>query len=146
MLRQWLAWHSSGRRLPAPPEGCSMPDASTRRSRYRDSRRWPVGALGCAHLRVRAGTRPATPGSFTAVASSMPDRLAPVWTLGSDIQRRRPSASARLFSIKSSALYIRSEEHTSELQSRGHLVCRLLLEKKKTTTYTDIPTLLESLF
>src|SRR5690625_5270553 len=28
---------------------------------------------------------------------------------------------------------IRSEEHTSELQSRGHLVCRLLLEKKKKT-------------
>src|SRR5690625_6355376 len=27
----------------------------------------------------------------------------------------------------------RSEEHTSELQSRGHLVCRLLLEKKNTT-------------
>src|SRR5439155_6205374 len=26
-------------------------------------------------------------------------------------------------------LYLRSEEHTSELQSRGHLVCRLLLEK-----------------
>src|SRR5690554_1694261 len=29
----------------------------------------------------------------------------------------------------------RSEEHTSELQSRPHLVCRLLLEKKKRTTY-----------
>src|SRR5690625_1659253 len=28
----------------------------------------------------------------------------------------------------------RSEEHTSELQSRGHLVCRLLLEKKKFTS------------
>src|SRR2546429_6885474 len=28
----------------------------------------------------------------------------------------------------------RSEEHTSELQSRLHLVCRLLLEKKKNTT------------
>src|SRR5690625_5361033 len=28
----------------------------------------------------------------------------------------------------------RSEEHTSELQSRGHLVCRLLLEKKKIQT------------
>src|SRR5690625_5777610 len=27
--------------------------------------------------------------------------------------------------------FMRSEEHTSELQSRGHLVCRLLLEKKK---------------
>src|SRR5690625_6173781 len=30
-------------------------------------------------------------------------------------------------------LHTRSEEHTSELQSRGHLVCRLLLEKKKLT-------------
>src|SRR5690625_6797577 len=29
------------------------------------------------------------------------------------------------------AIKMRSEEHTSELQSRGHLVCRLLLEKKK---------------
>src|SRR3712207_7634493 len=29
----------------------------------------------------------------------------------------------------------RSEEHTSELQSRQYLVCRLLLEKKKTYTY-----------
>src|SRR5439155_25085969 len=29
------------------------------------------------------------------------------------------------------AFAYRSEEHTSELQSRGHLVCRLLLEKKK---------------
>src|SRR5437660_8355920 len=29
---------------------------------------------------------------------------------------------------------MRSEEHTSELQSRGHLVCRLLLEKNKTKT------------
>src|SRR5687768_18226586 len=29
----------------------------------------------------------------------------------------------------------RSEEHTSELQSRLHLVCRLLLEKKKKNTY-----------
>src|SRR5437870_9452751 len=37
----------------------------------------------------------------------------------------------------------RSEEHTSELQSRGHLVCRLLLEKKKKTNkYSRIrPTL-----
>src|SRR5258705_7749550 len=31
----------------------------------------------------------------------------------------------------------RSEEHTSELQSLRHLVCRLLLEKKKTTTLDD---------
>src|SRR3712207_6978912 len=33
-------------------------------------------------------------------------------------------------------LFIRSEEHTSELQSRQYLVCRLLLEKKKKTSVT----------
>src|SRR2546429_5288543 len=33
--------------------------------------------------------------------------------------------------------YPRSEEHTSELQSRLHLVCRLLLEKKKRRTRTS---------
>src|SRR5690625_6869882 len=38
------------------------------------------------------------------------------------------AASKRLETWKSA---MRSEEHTSELQSRGHLVCRLLLEKKK---------------
>src|SRR5207253_8000783 len=41
--------------------------------------------------------------------------------------------------------WARSEEHTSELQSRGHLVCRLLLEKKKkihqTTQNTTTPPL-----
>src|SRR5207253_10647481 len=35
------------------------------------------------------------------------------------------------FPIQTIGAVARSEEHTSELQSRGHLVCRLLLEKKK---------------
>src|SRR3712207_7214484 len=35
------------------------------------------------------------------------------------------------------ALLVRSEEHTSELQSRQYLVCRLLLEKKKYPVSTD---------
>src|SRR2546429_5944205 len=39
-------------------------------------------------------------------------------------QKSRPISSKRFHSF-------RSEEHTSELQSRLHLVCRLLLEKKK---------------
>src|SRR3712207_8633208 len=34
---------------------------------------------------------------------------------------------------------VRSEEHTSELQSRQYLVCRLLLEKKKTTLIFFLP-------
>src|SRR5439155_22335310 len=44
--------------------------------------------------------------------------------------RRRPRPRAE----------IRSEEHTSELQSRGHLVCRLLLEKKKIKLTFSCPT------
>src|SRR2546430_10643283 len=35
-------------------------------------------------------------------------------------------------------LEFRSEEHTSELQSQSNLVCRLLLEKKKTSPITDM--------
>src|SRR5437660_7869753 len=43
-----------------------------------------------------------------------------------------PSFSAYCAPVRwSPARLTRSEEHTSELQSRGHLVCRLLLEKKK---------------
>src|SRR5437870_8889347 len=49
-----------------------------------------------------------------------------VWPAGScGLARFADGARSRL--IRRS----RSEEHTSELQSRGHLVCRLLLEKKK---------------
>src|SRR5690349_23959821 len=41
--------------------------------------------------------------------------------------------------------FARSEEHTSELQSRRDLVCRLLLEKKKTKHYDDRPLSVELL-
>src|SRR2546429_7195113 len=43
-----------------------------------------------------------------------------------------------LFNMLALWMFGRSEEHTSELQSRLHLVCRLLLEKKKRSF--DIPT------
>src|SRR5690625_6693129 len=49
----------------------------------------------------------------------------------------------RIFALQpsSNVLFIsaiRSEEHTSELQSRGHLVCRLLLERKKNTSVPSV--------
>src|SRR5439155_21808494 len=47
--------------------------------------------------------------------------------LGAPLPRLREIGPDLLVAGKSG----RSEEHTSELQSRGHLVCRLLLEKKK---------------
>src|SRR5260370_25608672 len=51
--------------------------------------------------------------------------------------RRLERASSRLWSSASTHArsYIRSEEHTSELQSHLNLVCRLLLEKKKTVRF-----------
>src|SRR5437870_6551817 len=45
--------------------------------------------------------------------------------------RMRSPAFQRLLALARGRRWNRSEEHTSELQSRGHLVCRLLLEKKK---------------
>src|SRR3712207_7008506 len=43
---------------------------------------------------------------------------------------RRPASARRLQQVNIEELPYRSEEHTSELQSRQYLVCRLLLEKK----------------
>src|SRR2546429_2592692 len=69
--------------------------------------------------------------------------LFPYTTLFRSLSRRRASPScSRLTTIRpprgslrsappSACAPCRSEEHTSELQSRLHLVCRLLLEKKK---------------
>src|SRR3989449_7030095 len=48
----------------------------------------------------------------------------------------RPSIESSLEALHAGA-WDRSEEHTSELQSRLHLVCRLLLEKKKQHTTDD---------
>src|SRR5207253_10916240 len=50
-----------------------------------------------------------------------------------EVFTRRPDlsdADARVTQLGEDRVLDRSEEHTSELQSRGHLVCRLLLEKK----------------
>src|SRR3989442_8381679 len=50
-----------------------------------------------------------------------------------------PSAAAASTSWSTTPRVSRSEEHTSELQSRPHLVCRLLLEKKKQPPPTRCP-------
>src|SRR2546422_2972591 len=50
-----------------------------------------------------------------------------------DPNRFQCNAQVALSAEKQRAIGHRSEEHTSELQSRLHLVCRLLLEKKKKT-------------
>src|SRR2546430_3752324 len=53
-------------------------------------------------------------------ATTRPGPRTPVWT------------DLRAHATRLAAVPVRSEEHTSELQSQSNLVCRLLLEKKKT--------------
>src|SRR2546429_7263875 len=65
---------------------------------------------------------------YTTLFRSKPNVL----TIG----RNLAELGFRIVATRGTAAYLRahgrSEEHTSELQSRLHLVCRLLLEKKKT--------------
>src|SRR3712207_7485529 len=57
-------------------------------------------------------------------------------------KRRRQPSQECLYSWRCLPAYGRSEEHTSELQSRQYLVCRLLLEKKKKKSEPHIEHLL----
>src|SRR5207253_10533123 len=71
--------------------------------------------------------------SFTSCPASASEKplngTRTVSSSGSPSSNRRSGFNLLQVTAKDS---LRSEEHTSELQSRGHLVCRLLLEKKKT--------------
>src|SRR5439155_24363050 len=93
-------------------------------------------------------TDPSTPQTYTL---SLHDAL-PISGRSAKSKSRRPSTTARTArkrtasSVSASSARRsahrrgRSEEHTSELQSRGHLVCRLLLEKKKLTCFSSTQT------
>src|SRR3712207_7387894 len=92
-----------------PPRSTLFPDTTLFRSAFIERRR--------AYRRRPRARKGETPMSSTApaVPTSSDTLLQALW----------PSAGSR------SAALRRSEEHTSELQSRQYLVCRLLLEKKK---------------
>src|SRR5947209_20479350 len=69
---------------------------------------------------------PATTEIYTlSLHDALPILPAPV------LPRRKPDGQLRRYEKVMRSSRARSEEHTSELQSRQYLVCRLLLEKKK---------------
>src|SRR5690606_39827668 len=70
---------------------------------------------------------PISNGAEEGVAEGTEGRALPVRRANSGSRRRGPSTQRAQGRVASG----RSEEHTSELQSRENLVCRLLLEKKK---------------
>src|SRR3712207_7299354 len=77
------------------------------------------------------------PGAVSAILEA--SRRRPVLRDAVHRARRRPQpvegAGRRPLRPGPVRAHRRSEEHTSELQSRQYLVCRLLLEKKKKNTY-----------
>src|SRR5207253_10329436 len=107
--------HSFHYLTPPPPRSTLFPYTTL----FRSMLTFSAGASGTdadsgTAVQPAAVTAPTVqvqaPGALSATASAMPARV---------------SAGLQQVSL------VRSEEHTSELQSRGHLVCRLLLEKKK---------------
>src|SRR5699024_12747977 len=78
--------------------------------------------------------RPAPTGIHTL---SLHDAL-PIWTAGSP-PSSAPTPTSRPPTSRFCPKAPRSEEHTSELQSRFDLVCRLLLEKKKLPPERPLP-------
>src|SRR3712207_8515343 len=99
-------------------------------------------AIFCGERRGQStyNVAPATPSTsttctgcilpFTGRAALLPNRKSgPRWVAVASEMR-----IAVCNSFVSPSMRLRSEEHTSELQSRQYLVCRLLLEKKKLTT------------
>src|SRR3712207_8479383 len=78
-------------------------------------------------FRSRAGHPAARP--LSRRQSVMP--YAAVLSTGALLLSAAVQHSADLLAVAVGSVVVRSEEHTSELQSRQYLVCRLLLEKKK---------------
>src|SRR5690606_40174364 len=91
----------------------------------------PPGLLVAAGSRYVAGDAEplACPRSFRQVRARRRDRRLPV--VRSDGVFVRPAVPRTAAALRRRYRRGRSEEHTSELQSRENLVCRLLLEKKK---------------
>src|SRR5690554_3878714 len=114
-----------------------------------------VAAIGCAFAGLCyaefASMIPVAGSAYTYSYATMGEFIA--WIIGWDLVLEYALASAtvavswsqyfnellRIFNLEIRIAFLkgpfRSEEHTSELQSRPHLVCRLLLEKKNKITH-----------
>src|SRR5206468_9677756 len=108
----------------------------TSRSRTSPSRMLKPRIIGCS--RSMSETRTYHASGRNAWRTSVSEGYASVWVWEWKIPRTsHPLSSISFHTLSCSETDVRrSEEHTSELQSRSDLVCRLLLEKKKKSTMT----------
>src|SRR5215510_15849150 len=125
MTRATYTASSTSRGSPAPSR--TWPRKSAKRGAYQSE--WlesPLRPPGWAMVWAPSA-KSRTSLSSPAISPRSPIRR-------KEVSRRwaaQVSVTSAMASSPSSSRHARSEEHTSELQSRGHLVCRLLLEKKK---------------
>src|SRR6266508_4828127 len=127
-------------------------DHAGRADRVRAARRAAAGGGGASSTPAPTGGNPTAPAPAGPGAAERPERGSRrSWVSGRagagvSAARRVPAAGAvqaldptdgQPRHRRGRQRPRRSEEHTSELQSRGHLVCRLLLEKKK-HIYNDL--------
>src|SRR2546429_4048627 len=112
-----------------PSGSLRVSDADRDRAIAELSEHYQAGRLTTEELEDRTGRalQARTTADLAALFTDLPRRQAPV-TGAASAPASAPSAAP------GAAGTARSEEHTSELQSRLHLVCRLLLEKKKKTS------------
>src|SRR5205814_9136611 len=123
--RQWGGADRTARAAPAAQQSCPSSRAPTRPAHPVPSPlrcvTVPSRSRGRRRTMRPAGRAPRARRGPNARAGDSPDRAAP-----SETDKPLPAPCET-----------RSEEHTSELQSLRHLVCRLLLEKKKSTRVAD---------
>src|SRR5256886_4489840 len=98
-------------------------DAFNHLALIRGNGHWEPPAIFAKTANTTAKSLSATPIPRAAVKNSFVTAV-----VGMGTSNCRPSSSASSMSF---CIMLRSEEHTSELQSQSNLVCRLLLEKKK---------------
>src|SRR6266702_6249729 len=149
--RPWLRWYWSASKscvtllTPYGDSGLSGVASSSRRAPPSglpySSAEPTTTTRGMGFCLTTAASRLASSPALVAIVSAGSSQdaagllSAATWkTHCGSISRTRLSTRSR----SRRSTWWRSEEHTSELQSRGHLVCRLLLEKKKKKEYTII--------
>src|SRR5205814_1155868 len=125
--------HSTSTKFACEGQGRSPAAASRAVSRRRSWRTRATCARSGSTPRSSWESANATEGAATVYGPPAARSTATTYGLPTAYPTRQPARPQALDSVRSTRTLgrSRSEEHTSELQSLRHLVCRLLLEKKK---------------
>src|SRR5947209_5505031 len=147
--REYIKGFASAKVVPCRPAPCTPETARIYDAleagcvpivpNYPANEGWAIRYKWSQYWQQMFGGQPPFPtiDSPRQLAGAVRDTLADWPTVSAKVGTWWKGYKARLaLELKSEVEHLRSEEHTSELQSRQYLVCRLLLEKKKTKNST----------